>query len=89
VRTETTYILQTHDTPAAHIILKAKGWCTGPSSVLTQLSNPELAEKVDQKEYEFRLFIEMETGDGRYSDKVNCGMWVGSGIRNGMEIIFE
>lgn len=31
----------------------------------------------------------METGDVRYRDKVNCGMWIGSGMRKGSEVIYE
>ena len=31
----------------------------------------------------------METGDERYRDGINCGMWVGSGMRRGAEVIYE
>jgi hypothetical protein len=44
---------------------------------------------VDPRLYKFRLFVELETGDERYRDKVNCGMWVGSGMRKGAEVIYE
>lgn len=44
---------------------------------------------MDPSSYKFRLFIEMETGDVRYRDKINCGMWVGSGMRKGSEVIYE
>ncbi|RDL40999.1 Uncharacterized protein BP5553_00978 [Venustampulla echinocandica] len=86
---ETTYLLQTHDNPPAHIMIKTRGWRTGPPDVLAQLNDPRVADKVNPNSYKFRLFIDMETGDERYRDQVNCGMWVGSGMRNGTELIYE
>jgi hypothetical protein len=86
---ETIYLLQTHDNPPAYIAIRTRGWRTGPPEVLAQLNIPELADQVDPNSYKFRLFIEMETGDERYREKVNCGMWVGSGMRKGSEVIYE
>jgi hypothetical protein len=86
---ETNYLLQTHDNPPAYIAIRTRGWRTGPPEVLAQLNIPELADQVDPNSYKFRLFIEMETGDDRYREKVNCGMWVGSGMRKGSEVIYE
>ncbi|KAM3075411.1 hypothetical protein ACMFMG_007152 [Clarireedia jacksonii] len=88
-RLETTYLLQTHDTPPAYIVIKTKGWRTGPPEILAQLADPEKADNVDPNSYKFRLFAEMETGDQRYAEKVNCGMWVGSGMRKGAEVIYD
>lgn len=81
--------MQTYDEPPAHIVIKTHGWRTGPPEVLAQLADPEKADNVDPHSYKMRLFIEMETGDARYGDKVNCGMWVGSGMRKGAEVIYE
>lgn len=69
--------------------MKASGWTTGPVNVLAKLSEPATAESVDPNSYTFRLSIELETADERYQGKVNCGMWVGSGMKRGSEIIFE
>ena len=88
-RLETNYLLQTYDDPPAHIVIKTHGWRTGPPEILAQLADPELADKVDPNSYKFRIFIEMETGDERYRDRLNCGMWVGSGMRKGLEVIYE
>jgi len=88
-RLETNYLLQTHDNPPAHIVIKTHGWRTGPPEILAQLADPELADKVDPNSYKFRIFIEMETGDERYRDRLNCGMWVGSGMRKGLEVIYD
>ncbi|KAF7908270.1 uncharacterized protein EAF01_004025 [Botrytis porri] len=88
-RLETNYLLQTHDDPPAHIAIKTHGWRTGPPEVLAQLADPALADQVDPSTYKFRLFIEMETGDERYCSKVNCGMWVGCGMRKGAEVIYD
>ena len=86
---ETNYLLQTHDDPPAHISIKTHGWRTGPTDVLRLLTDPNTADQVDPRSYRFRLFIEMETGDQRYKGKVNCGMWVGSGMRKGAEVLYE
>ena len=88
-RLETNYLLQTNDNTPAYISVKTHGWRTGPPDVLAQLNVLELADRIDPNSYKFRLFIEMETGDVRYRDKVNCGMWVGSGMRKGSEVIYE
>jgi hypothetical protein len=69
--------------------VRTHGWRTGPPEILAQLSDPALADNVDPNSYKFRIFIEMETGDERYRDKVNCGMWVGSGMRKGAEVVYE
>ncbi|RDW79915.1 hypothetical protein BP6252_04553 [Coleophoma cylindrospora] len=86
---DTNYLLQTHDDPPAHIVIKTHGWRTGPPDVLAQLADPKLADSVDPKAYKFRIFISMETGDERYKDRLNCGMWVGSGMRKGAEVIYD
>jgi hypothetical protein len=86
---ETNYILQTYDNPPAHIVIRTNGWRTGPPEVLAMLADPEQADRVDPNSYKFRLFIEMETGDERYREKVNHGMWIGSGMRKGAEVIYE
>ncbi|KAH8654442.1 hypothetical protein BGZ60DRAFT_418524 [Tricladium varicosporioides] len=88
-RLETNYLLETYDNPPAYIVIKTHGWRTGPPHILSQLADPATADNVDPNSYKFRLFIEMETGDERYKDKVNCGMWVGSGMRKGAEVIYD
>jgi hypothetical protein len=88
-RVETNYLLQTHDNPPAFIVAKTHGWRTGPPDVLANLLDPEKADTVDPASYIFRLFIDLETGDERYRQKVNCGMWVGSGMRKGAEVVYE
>jgi hypothetical protein len=88
-RVETNYLLQTYDDPPAFIVAKTHGWRTGPPSVLADLLDPEKADTVDPTSYIFRLFIDLETGDERYREEVNCGMWVGSGMRKGTEVVYE
>jgi hypothetical protein len=56
--------------------------------VLETLANPALADAVDPATYMFRLYLYMETGDGRY-DFVNTTMWVASGIRQGAKVIYD
>ncbi|CAL3964409.1 unnamed protein product [Diplocarpon coronariae] len=86
---DTNYILQTSDNSPAHIVIKTNGWRTGSPEVLAKLADPEQADSLDPSSYKFRLFIEMETGDERYRNTVNCGMWIGSGMRKGAEVIYD
>jgi hypothetical protein len=52
---------------------------------MQRLFDPAQADSVDPSEYSFRLSIKLETGDERYADTVNSGMWIGSGMRKGSE----
>jgi len=88
-RIETNYLLQTIDEPPAFIVVKTQGWRTGPAHVLEALADPKRAGSVDPREYSFRLFINLESGDERYADKINYGMWVGSGMRKDAEVIYD
>lgn len=65
--------------------MQTAGWRKGPREVLEKLFDPEQADDVDPSEYSFRLTVKLETGDERYRDAVNSGMWVGSGARKGSE----
>jgi len=85
----THYLLQTNDSPPAFIVVKTQGWRTGPPEILAALRDPERADTVDPRTYRFRLYINMETGDERYKSHVNYGMWVGSGMRKGAEVIYD
>lgn len=69
--------------------MKTTGWRTGSPEVLAKLADPEQADSIDPRSYKFRIFVELETGDERYADLLNCGMWVGSGMRKGAEVIYE
>lgn len=78
-----------HHLTGTSIEIRTRGFRTGPKEVLEALQDPVKADSVDPSSYSFRLFIEMETGDKRYVDKVNHGMWVGSGMRKGSQVIYE
>ena len=65
-----------------------EGWRVGPRDVLEKLNDPAQADDIDPKAYSFRLYLHMETGDSRYLH-LNTGMWVGSGIRRGTEVIYD
>lgn len=52
--------------------------------MLRRLLDPVEGDKVAPDEYRFRLFVRLETGDERYR-WVNEGMWIGSGVRRGLE----
>ncbi|KAK9794232.1 hypothetical protein SCARD494_05809 [Seiridium cardinale] len=89
VKMETMYLLKTNDEEPAYIEIRTRGFRTGPKEVLEALQDPVKADSVDPSTYSFRLFVQMETGDKRYADKVNCGMWVGSGMRKGSQVIYD
>ena len=78
------YLLQTNDEPPAFICVKTFGWRTGAKDVLEKLQDPVAADTVNPNTYKFRINIELETGDERYTFLNTC-MWVGSGCRRGTE----
>jgi hypothetical protein len=82
---ETKYLLRTADEPPAFIAVETSGWRTGPREVMERLQDPERANGVDPCEYSFKLSIKLETGDVRYRDRLNGGLWIGSGARTGDE----
>ncbi|KAG7008508.1 hypothetical protein G7Y79_00005g016490 [Physcia stellaris] len=85
---DSTYLLQTHDHPPAFISVKHDGWRVGPREVLEKLEDPAVSDEVDPKSYSFRLYVHMETGDTRYLH-LNTGMWIGSGVRRGTEVVYD
>lgn len=82
---QTNYLLRTDDDKPAFITVQTSGWRKGPRDVLERLFDPMEANEVDPSEYSFRLSVKLETGDERYRDVVNSGMWIGSGARKGSE----
>lgn len=82
------YLLQTNDSLPALITLKCKGFRSGPSEVLQALQNPQTAGGVDPSTFKSRLIITMQTGDERYKE-VNYGLKIGSGLKIGMEVVYE
>lgn len=89
VSMETAYLLKTNDAEPAYIEIRTRGYRTGPREVLQALQDPARADQVDPSSYSFRLYVSMETGDARYADKVNSGMWIGSGMRKGAQVIYD
>ncbi|RMZ83715.1 hypothetical protein DV738_g885, partial [Chaetothyriales sp. CBS 135597] len=87
-RVDANYLLQTQDDPPAYIKVKSQGWRTGTREVLEKLADPALADTTPPTQYKFRIVVELESGDERYSF-LNTGMWVGSGARRGGEVIYD
>ncbi|CAK3992324.1 hypothetical protein BST61_czeina15g001000 [Lecanosticta acicola] len=81
----TNYLLKTSDDTPAYIAVSTTGWRTGPRDVLEKLFDPKAADDVDASEYSFKLTIKLETGDVRYAERLNTGIWVASGARRGAE----
>lgn len=84
----TNYLLRTDDETPAHITVRTEGWRTGPREVLEQLSDPEKAGGVDPKDYKFRLYVHLESGDERYR-RLSTGMWIASGARLGDMVVYD
>ena len=82
-------MIRTLDEPPAFIAVRTEGWRTGSREVMERLNDPERAADVDPSEYSFKLSLKLETGDERYKDRVNTGLWVGSGAIKGNEGMFE
>lgn len=82
------YLIMTLDEPPATIAVRVEASRTGPVEVLKQL-RPGCMEGMDPRRYQFRLSLRMETADERYAEKLNFGLWVGSGVKNEEEFIYE
>ncbi|KAI0522185.1 hypothetical protein F5B22DRAFT_462891 [Xylaria bambusicola] len=89
VKMETMYLLKTNDADPAYIEIRTRGFRTGPKEVLQALQDPVRADSVDPSTYSFRLSVAMETGDARYAPIVNQGMWIGSGMRKGAQVVYD
>ena len=68
---------------------KTKGFRTGPSDVMRALQDPEKAASVDPRHTQYRVSLSMKTTDERYAEKVNLGLWIGSCLWRGSEVIYE
>ncbi|KAI2615025.1 hypothetical protein GGR54DRAFT_317267 [Hypoxylon sp. NC1633] len=86
---EATYRLQTKDEPPAYIECKSRGNRIGPPDVMKALEDPETAGSVDPRSCQYRVFITMKTSDERYVEKLNTGMWVGSCLWKGVEVVCD
>ncbi len=82
------YIIQTDDEYPALIVCTIKGWLIAEKELMERLQDPVAADNVAAHRYQFRVNMELESGDERYSE-LNTGMWVGSGCRRGTEIVYD
>lgn len=86
---DTHYLFKTND--GAHITVHTEGWRTvgtGGQEALKKLFDPAAADSVSPQDYSFRLYINLETGDERYTHLNSC-MWIGSGARLGRWVIYD
>lgn len=83
-KTEANYLIQTSDEPPAFITVKTSGWWTGPKELFERMIDPEYADTVSANQYKWRVNVELESGDERYSF-LNTTMFVGSGCKRGTE----
>ncbi|KAK5944940.1 hypothetical protein PMZ80_002143 [Knufia obscura] len=83
------FLIQTNDDPPAMIIVRGRGWLTGPRDVMEKVHNePEEADTVPASSYKYRVTIELETGDERYGF-LSTGIWLGSGSRRANEVVLD
>ncbi|KAK5089539.1 hypothetical protein LTR24_006093 [Lithohypha guttulata] len=83
------FLIQTNDDPPAMIVVRTKGWWTGPRDVMEKLHNePEEADTVPANQYKFRVNVDLETGDERYQF-LSTRLWLGSGSRRANEIVLD
>ncbi|KAI0878018.1 hypothetical protein GGS24DRAFT_49094 [Hypoxylon argillaceum] len=86
---EATHRLKTADEIPAFIECKTRGFRTGPPELMQALQDPERADAVDARLIQYRVTLSMKTTDKRYAEKVNFGLWVGSCLWKGSEVIYE
>ncbi|KAI0850861.1 hypothetical protein F5Y00DRAFT_232232 [Daldinia vernicosa] len=81
--------LQTEDEVPAYIECKTRGNMTGPPELVKALQDPGASASVDPRSCLFRVFVTMKTTDERYAEKLNAGMWIGSCLWKGLEVIYD
>ncbi|KAJ8130006.1 hypothetical protein O1611_g3624 [Lasiodiplodia mahajangana] len=86
---EATHRLKTADDVPAFIECKTRGFRTGPPELMRALQDPEKADSVDARLIQYRVTLSMKTTDERYAEKVNFGLWVGSCLWRGSEVIYD
>ncbi|KAI0411663.1 hypothetical protein F5X98DRAFT_356774 [Xylaria grammica] len=86
---EATHRLKTADEIPAFIECKTRGFRTGPPELMRALQDPERAASVDARLVQYRVALSMKTSDERYAEKVNFGLWVGSCLWRGSEVIYD
>ncbi|KAI1097196.1 hypothetical protein F4804DRAFT_352023 [Jackrogersella minutella] len=86
---EASHRLQTGDEVPAHIECKTRGNMTGPAELMKAIQDPERSHEADPRLCPFRVFITMKTSDERYAAKLNTGMWIGSCLWKGLEVVYD
>ena len=61
----------------------------GSQEILRILLDPLKNMRVDPRKYVFRMFMTLKTSDERYAEDLNFGVWVGSGMWRGDQMVFE
>ncbi|KAI0403907.1 hypothetical protein F4802DRAFT_607850 [Xylaria palmicola] len=86
---EATHRLKTADVVPAFIECRTRGFRTGPPGLMRALRDAEEADTVDARLVQYRVLLSMTTADERYAEKVNFGLWVGSCLWKGSEVIYD
>ncbi|KAI0886201.1 uncharacterized protein GGS22DRAFT_125716 [Annulohypoxylon maeteangense] len=86
---EATHRLQTADKVPAYIECKTRGNMTGSPELVKALQDPETSKDANPRLCPFRVFITMKTSDERYASKLNTGMWIGSCLWRGLEVVYD
>ncbi|KAI0805016.1 hypothetical protein GGR55DRAFT_656708 [Xylaria sp. FL0064] len=86
---EATHRLKTADEIPAYIECKTRGFRTGAPELMRALQDPEKAASVDPRLIKYRVTLSMKTTDKRYAERVNFGLWIGSCLWRGSEVIYD
>ncbi|KAI1323594.1 hypothetical protein F5Y16DRAFT_383265 [Xylariaceae sp. FL0255] len=84
---EATHRLKTADDVPAYIECKTRGFRSGPPDLMRKIGTHP--ESVNLRLLPHRVTISMRTTDERYAEKANFGLWIGSCLWTGSEVIYD
>jgi hypothetical protein len=69
--------------------MRTRGYISYPAGQLDRIINSTGGDDPDHQTYKVRMVMTLRTEDPRYADKVNLGLWMGSAVWIGRDLVLE